>query len=159
MLAGAATKATGVTQDRLAEALRAAAPDAANALTKFIEVAAADGIFLEPATKSLMLKWRGPDEKDYTLGGVVINGKFDTQSVGWVPSAIGRIDLAHEYLGSLAKLVQGVVRKTRKPVQWYVVQSEVTLPDAAVVLGHSAELLSAMRSYVDKLRSAIEARE
>jgi hypothetical protein len=146
----------GVTQDRLMEALRQTTPNAVSALEKFLDMAGEEGVFLESATKSLMLKWHGADGKDYTLGGIDGNGKFITNSVPWVPNGMGRIDAAHEYLSGLAKLVSGIVRKTPDPANWYVAKSGTATPDAIELLDRPSEFLTIIRSYIGKLRSAIE---
>ena len=113
---------TSISQDQLLEMLAAAAPQVPDALKRFLEDADELGVFVEPASKSLQVRWRGPDDVIYALGGIDQQGKLLTSSVVWNPSHIGKVDLAHEYLGRLASLVGGKVRRTPKPENWYVVE-------------------------------------
>ena len=58
------------------EGLRKAAPEAAAALDRFEEAAKKLGIVVEPASKSLQVRWRGPDDVDYNLGSLTPEGKL-----------------------------------------------------------------------------------
>ena len=140
------------------EALGAVDPTLPEVIRAFAEAAAEHGVFLEPASRSLMVKWHGPDEKDYALGGFSVNG-FISYSVNYVPNTIGRIDLAHDYLEELARLVGGAVRQTAAPDQWYVVrQGSITVPTAMEVLARQVEWLKLIENYTRRLKEAIESR-
>jgi hypothetical protein len=140
------------------EALGAAEPTLPDVIRAFAKAAAEQGIFLEPARRSLMVKWHGPDEKDYALGGFSVDGSFISYSVNWTPNAIGRIDLAHDYLEELASLLGGVVRRVPSQDQWYVVKQETTRPTAMEVIGRQEEWLKLIESYARRLKEAIESR-
>jgi len=59
-------------------------------------------------------------DQSFALGRVNEEGELLTYNVGWMPNAIGHIELAHEYLERIADLIDGEVRKTANPGQWYV---------------------------------------
>jgi len=103
-----------ISEEQQLERLEKAAPEAAAALKRFEDQAEELGLSVEAAAKSLQVRWRGPDDVDYNLGGITPEGKLKTRMVNWRPDNIGRIDLAHEYLAKLAALVGGKVRQTEK---------------------------------------------
>lgn len=97
-------------------------PETEKALRIFLDKASNYGVFLDPATKSASLKWQHPEGPTYNLGGITLEGQLNTYSVGWVPSGLGQLDLAHEYLMKLSQIVEGSVKETPKQSQWYVVK-------------------------------------
>jgi hypothetical protein len=156
--AGPVARPTTGTQARVMETLAANAPSVAEALRRFGDLAAEHGIVLEPARKSVMIKWYGPDNVDYALGGVTTDGQLNSASINWSPNAIGLIDAAHEYLEALADLVGGSVRRTAKPDQWYVVRSGTTLPQALDALDRAEAWLALIDRHVDRIRTALDER-
>lgn len=147
-------RVTTPTLERLFEGLERSNPGLAQALRRFEDLASDRGIFLEPSSKSIMIKWLGPDERSYTLGGVDERGLFNTYFVNWVPNEIGRMDLSHAYLDAIAALVGGELRKTPKPIGWYVAQCGTTLPAAADLLQRSEAWLAAIDRYTEALAAA-----
>jgi hypothetical protein len=121
------------------------------------------GHVVEPASKSLQLRWRGPDDVIYALGGIDEHGSLLTNMTNWKPSQIGRLDLSHAYLGDIAALINGDIRQTKKPAEWYVVKKGVergyseSLPDAMDLLAKPDKWLGAVRNYTEALSSAIDA--
>lgn len=126
-----------------------------NALDTFLGKATDFGIFLDPATKSCGLKWQHPDGSAYNISGITLDGKLNTYSLGWRPQERGQIELAHEYLHHLALLVDGEVRKTPNPAQWYIVKKgEMAFPDALSALNKSDQWLQLIRDYTTKLKQS-----
>lgn len=149
---------TSLTQERIAEAITAVAPEFPGALRAFLAMAEADGIFIEPAQKSIIVRCPGPDDRDLTLGAFDVTGRFQTYMVNWPPGALGCVDVAHDYLEELAALVGGKVRRTPKPVQWYVVTTGGQVPEAMEFLRRPEEWLVAIRDFVEAMRKAAESR-
>ena len=146
---------TSITQEQLLERLARSSPGAPEALKHFLEEADALGVFAEPATKSLQIRWTGPDETNYALAGITPDGELKTFQVSWKPNDIGRIDLAHEYLQRVATLIGGKVRETPDPAQWYIVKGEKN-PPAMELLTKSDDWLDIIRWYTGELSAAIE---
>ena len=111
---------------------------------------------VEAAPKSLQVRWRGPDEVGYALAGITPEGKLKTRNVNWKPDDIGRVDLAHEYLGKVARLIGGKVRELENPRSWYVVEKAGKFPDAIELLSRQDEWLEIVRWYMGELSKAIE---
>jgi hypothetical protein len=157
------TRRTSISEDQLFESLAVAAPLVGEALNRFLKDAEELGVFVEPATKSLQIRWRGPDDVAYGLGGIDEKGRLLTNSINWKPSLIGRVNLAHGYLDRLAALIGGRVRQTKKAEEWYVIREGSkggfleSLPQAMDLLARSSEWLEIIRWYTGELRSAIEA--
>jgi hypothetical protein len=149
---------TSISEEQLLERMENVAPEAFAALKTFREMADEMGVFVEPALKSLQIRWRGPDDVDYTLGGITVEGKLRTQPVNWKPNRIGKVDLAHEYLARMARLIGRNVRQTKDPKGWYVAGDTHRLPDAVDILSRPKEWMEIIRWYITELSSAIEAR-
>ncbi len=152
------SRAMSLTEEIFFDRLRLAAPDTADALQAFRRRAEEKGlqVFLSPATKSVSLKWEAMDGRVYSFGGVTLGGMLSTYSISWVPNAVGRIDLAQEYLFGLARLVHGSVKKTKDPTQWYVVTKPegTALPAALDVLMRADEWIELIQSYQSRLTEA-----
>jgi hypothetical protein len=114
------------------------------------------GIFVEPASKSLQIRWRGRDDVDYALANITTEGQLRTMRVNFKPDQIGRVDLAHEYLAKIAALIGSKVRQTRDPKGWYVEGTKNRLPDAMDLLSRSSEWVDIIRWYSSELDSALE---
>jgi hypothetical protein len=71
---------------------------------------------------------------------------------------VDNLDIAHDYLSSIAKMINGKVKLTPKPDQQYVVAGEDALPTAMDILSQSESWLRIIDAYTAKLRDAIEAR-
>lgn len=151
----AAGQRTSISQDQLLERLAVTAPGAPEVLRRFLEEADELGVFAEPATKSLQIRWTGPDDLNYALAGITPEGELKTYQVGWKPNHIGRVDLAHEYLNRVATLIGGRVRRTRDPAQWYIVKGDKPA-EAIDLLSRSSEWLDVIRWYTKELSAAIE---
>jgi hypothetical protein len=145
-----------ISEEQMREELQEAAPEAAAALDRFEETAKNLGVVVEPASKSLIVRWRGPDDADYNLGGLTPDGKLKTKMVNHRPATIGRIDLAHEYLVKVASLLGGKVRQTEKQTHWYVEGANTGLPDAIDLLSRQEEWLDIIRWYTEELNTATE---
>jgi hypothetical protein len=146
---------TSISRDQLLEKLGVTVPGAPDALKRFLEQADALGVFAEPATKSLQIRWTGPDDANYALAGITPEGELKTYQIGWKPRHIGRLDLAHEYLAKVAALVGGTVRQTQDPAQWYIVDGGKPV-EALKLLSRSTEWLDIIRWYTGELNDAIE---
>jgi hypothetical protein len=150
-------QATSISEDQLFEMLENAAPQVSSALRRFQDEAKELGVFIEPASKTLQLKWHGPDDVDYTLAGITPEGQLRTIRVSFKPDQVGKIDLAHTYLAKVAALIGSNVRHTKDPKGWYVEGTKDRLPDAIELLSRSSEWLEIIRWYTEALNSAIEA--
>ena len=155
---GVSEQRTSISEDQLFELLRLTAPETADALKRFRAEAEQLGVFIEPAPKSLQLKWYGPDEVAYPLGGISTSGELRTYSLGYKSSYIGRLDLWHSYLDKLATAIGGKIRHTPKPEEWYLVKEGKDLPEAMDLLSQSHKWLDTIRWYVGELSTAIESR-
>lgn len=114
---GGAGRKTSISQDVQIEMLAKIAPELPEALRRFLERGENLGIYLDAAAKSLQLRWRGPDDTVFAVGGINKRGELMTYNINWAPDSIGRIDLAHDYLERLAVLLGYEVRQAR---DWYV---------------------------------------
>jgi len=152
-----AAQPRSISEEQMREGLRKAAPEAAAALDRFEEAAKKLGIVVEPASKSLQVRWRGPDDVDYNLGSLTPEGKLKTRMVNNRPDHIGRIDLSHEYLAKVASLLGSKVRQTEKVAGWYVEGAKTRLPDAIDLLSRQEKWLDIIRWYTDELSAVIEA--
>ena len=147
--------AMSLTEETFFEKLEEADPPAANALKAFLTRTIELGVFLDVATKSATLKWESAHGKLYSLGGVDLQGRLSTYSVCWAPSTVGRVDLAHEYLGDVSKLVGGQVRETKTQENWYVVvNGTTTLPPAIDALKRPDEWSDAIAKYQKRINDA-----
>jgi len=147
---------TSISQDRLMEILSDKEPGLPAALSSFLERVADLGVYLEAATKSLQLRWQGPDDLLFALGAIDQEANFQSYNVNWAADGVGQIELAHAYLGELAGLLGGEVRKTPKPTQWHVVLSGTIVPKAMDLLSREREWATAIENYTDKLMKALE---
>ncbi len=145
-----------ISEGQLREGLENAAPVVAAALRQFEKAAEPLGVVVEAAPKSLQVRWRGPDDVDYGLGGIRPDGRLKTMSVNWKPSRLGKIDLSHAYLQRVAMLIGGKVRQTSDPIGWYVEGAKSRLPDANDLLSRQDAWLEVIRWYTSELSSAIE---
>ena len=62
-------------------------------------------------------------------------------------SEIGKLEEAYEYLGKLSGIVDGSVRKTKDPVQWYIVKNGNQYPSAMDILNKSEDWLDLIAEY------------
>ena len=144
-----------ISKEQLLEKLRKAVPEVPEALNRFLQKAGDLGVVDEMATKSLQLRWYGPEDQSFALGAIDNEGNLQTYNVGWSAGYIGHADLAHKYLEDIASLIGGKVRQTKKPTQWYVVSEGTTLPKAMALLSRQDEWLNIIESYTEKLASAM----
>jgi hypothetical protein len=151
----ASRQPTSISQDRLLEMLEESAPETAKALNYFLDKGAPLGVFLEPADKSLQIRWRGPDDEDYSLGGITPEGQLRTAPVNFRPYRIGKVDLAHDFL-RIATLMGKNVRRTPHPRGWRVQGEGTSRPKAIDLLSHPDRWLEIVRWYTEALSAAIE---
>jgi hypothetical protein len=147
-------RTTSISQERLLEMLVKVDPALPSAIESFADRAADLGVVLDTAPKSLQFRWRGPEDLSFALGGIDERGELLTYNVGWVPNAIGRLELAHEYLEKIANLIGGYVRKTTNSAQWYVTLRSRQTP-VMVLLTRQDEWLAVIKEYIEKLSAAL----
>lgn len=145
-------------RDRLVETIAGKLPAFPAALRAFEMAAGEHGIFTEPAPKSLMVRWPVPNDKPFSLGGFNQDGEFDTETVNWRAKDFGLLDLAHEHLEGLARLVGGTVRKTKKPGSWYVVMPNRKRPSAMDILQRRDDWIKLIIEYGGKLDKELRTR-
>jgi len=138
-----------MTEEIFFEKLAATSPEAASGLKDLLNRAEQAGmnLYLGPATRSAALKWDADDGRTFNLGGVNLAGTLNTYAIGWVPNAVGKLDVAHDYLEKMSRLVGGSVRKTPDPAQWSVVKSGTTLPQATELFSKTDDWLALIREY------------
>lgn len=146
-----AARPMSMTEAVFMDQLQRGYPEVAKGLNSFLELAKDNGIYLDAASKSASLKF-DIDDRSFTLGGVRLDGMLTTNSVCWRPSEIGAIQLAHDYLGAVARMINGSVRKTAEPANWYVVKTGTTSPSADEVLSRSDEWMAHISKYQERLR-------
>jgi len=141
----------------LRENLQKFAPQVSAALERFEEEAREFGVFVDATPKSLWIRWRGPDDVDYALGGITPEGELRTMLVNYQPDRIGKVNLAHEYLAKIAALIGKSLRRGENAKGWRVEEDKNKRPKAIDLLSRSSEWLEIIRWYTTELRSAIEA--
>ena len=147
---------TSISQDRLLEILAEVEPKLPAAIQSFLDHAGDSGVVLEAATKSLQLRWRGPEDQSFALGGINERGDLLTHNVNWWPDSIGHVELAHEYLEKIADLIGAEVRKTANPAQWYLVSKGTKqYPSVMALLTRQDEWQAIIEEYIEKLRAAL----
>jgi hypothetical protein len=151
------TRASGISEEQLREKLTQNAPLVAAELARFEEAAEKLGLVVEAARQSLQVRWTGPDEVNYTLGGIRTNGDLTTMSVNYGPDRIGKVELAHEYLSKVAALMGMNVRQGEHAKGWRIVGNNNERPPAIDLLSRSHDWLDIIRWYTTELRSTIEA--
>ena len=135
------------------ERLRQADPHAAISLPIFAKQAEELDVFLNITGNVAMLRWESQGGKRYSLGGVNIQGKITTYSVGWAPNEIGHVQIGHEYLQKLSKLIGGHVRETPRVEQWYIVTSGTSLPPAVHALNKPTEWLNIIFEFQKRVNN------
>lgn len=148
------SRSTTMSEDIFFEGLSSKAPSTVKPLRGFLDKVKDIGVFLDPATKSAGLKWQAPSGPTFNLGGITLDGKLTTVSVGWVPNSIGQIDLAHWYLEELGTIIGGSVRKTPDKAQWYIIKGGLAFPDAIDALQEDDRWMTLIEDYTEKLAKA-----
>jgi hypothetical protein len=149
-------RTTSISQERLLEILAEVEPGLPSAILSFVDRAADLGVVLDAAPKSLQIRWRGPGDLSFALGGITEPGELLTYNVGRVPNYIGHIELAHEYLQKIADLIGDEVRKTANPAEWYVaLKGTKRYPSVMVLLTRQDEWLALIQEYTEKLGAAL----
>jgi hypothetical protein len=147
----------GISEEQLRERLAHSAPAAYAALGRFEHEAEKLGVVVEAAQRSLQVRWIGPDDVAYALGGIRPDGELTTMTINYSPDRIGKVELAHEYLSRIAALMNKNVRRAEHPKGWRVVGDNNKRPPAIDLLSRSNEWLEIIRWYTKELSSAIEA--
>lgn len=143
-----------MSEDIFFEGLNSKVPSTVKPLREFMDKVKDLGVYLDPATKSAGLKWQAPSGPIFNLGGITLDGKLITGSVGWVPDSIGQIDLAHWYLEELGTIIDGRVRKTPNMAQWYIIKGALAFPDAIDALQEDDRWIALIGDYTEKLAKA-----
>lgn len=149
-------RSTSISEEQFFEGLKQHDPALVEALRSFLDRAAEIGVVAQPASKSLMIRWQDPAGKFFTLGAITTEGQLRTNSVGWMPDSIGRVDLAQAYLQELAALIGGQVQRTPHPANWYVTNRDKAAPLATAVLGNN-DWMAVIQNYTNKLSHAQQA--
>jgi hypothetical protein len=131
-------------------------PAVSAALDQFEEKAKDLGVVVEAAPKSLQIRWTGPDEVDYALGGIAPDGTLRTMSINYKPNQLGKVDLAHEYLDKIATLMGSKVLPGEHPKGWRLGGNKGERPPAIDLLSRSDQWLEIIRWYTSELSSAID---
>ena len=113
------------------------------------------GVELEPASRSLVLRWTSDSGIRVNLGAITTRGDLQSEFANWEADGLGRIDLAHNYQMELAGVFGGELRKTSNPRHWYVVTSGTTRPHVIDLLDQQGAWKEAIRRFVTALQSAI----
>ncbi len=149
-----AGRRTSISEERLFEALGEIDPTLPERLRGFVDGLADEGLSLEPASKSLILRWTSPASGvRFNMGAIDVNGRLGTAYANWDADSIGRLDVAHRYQEELATLVNGEVRRTPNPAQWYVVKQGTQPPAISEMLDGAA----AIRRFAEAINRGREA--
>jgi len=153
--APASTRPTTLSAEAYWEQLGTAVPGLPDRLKAFLAEAETLGVFGD-IRRSLSLKWRSPDGRDFNLGLIDLQGRIATDYANDSASRIGRLDLGHAYGEALASLVPGAaVRQTPAPIGWRVVLDGENLP-VARLLDHKEAWLNAIADYTRRLGETID---
>lgn len=147
------SRARGVTmtEELFFEKISASSPETASSLSSFLELASDCGLYLGPATKSAALRWDSPQGDTLNLGAIDLDGNLQTYAVGWIPNRLGFVDLSHNYLSHLARLMGASVKETPNQGQWHIVKNTGGYPPAIEALTHASEWLELIRDYQLKI--------
>jgi len=154
-----ASRPATLTSQAYYEALAARDPTLPARVRALIEQLDALGVYPD-IRRSLILKWRGPNGGEFSLGAIDMEGQFLGDYPLWSADTIGRVDLAHAYQAALASLVPGAaVKQTAKPTGWRIVDAQGANLDVGPMLDQSSDWQSAIADYLSALGTAIQARE
>lgn len=146
-------KRTSISQDTLLESIAKEEPELPDALGLFLERAERLDVFLGSASKSLQIRWRAPNGEAWALGGITLAGELMTYNVNWGLAELGRLDLSHEYIKSLAALLECEVRKA---TEWHIVLPGTKSPPKAIqLLRRPDEWVALIAHYTDRLKQAL----
>lgn len=149
---------TSISEESFFEEMALTDRDLADSFRRFLDVAGEHGIYVKPR-KNLNLYWGAEDGTEFNLGYVSADGILSSEAVGWKPFDFGRVDLAHDYLINLAKIVDGYIHKTPAPHQWAVKTPGSKAVDLHVLLPKQNEWLALIDEYTDRLREMLKGRE
>lgn len=150
-------RTTSISQERMSEALGQIDPSLPDRLRGFVDRLSEYGVFLEPASRSLVLRWPSQTGRKVNLGAITSKGELQTGYANWEPNALGRVDLGHAYQEAVARAVGGEVRKTPTPANWYVAKSGAA-PRLDQVLANEDEWRAAIAALIDGLREVLDER-
>ena len=150
------SKPTSLTVETFFESLASADPALPSQIRSLLADLEPLGIVAD-VKRNLSLKWHGPDDAEFHLGVIDLEGRLVTDYANWSADGIGRLDLAHDYQAKLAALVPGgQVRQTPKPSGWRVVDAQGRSPLVAVLLGRKDAWLGTMADYAAKLADVLK---
>jgi hypothetical protein len=113
-------KRTSITEDRFYEELGRNKPNVPARLKTFVERLSDLNITTEFGTKSLSLRWHPDEDRAWSLGAIITDGKVWTEFLHQQADTVGLLNLSHRYVEKLAQAVPGAYIKEAKPLSWHV---------------------------------------
>lgn len=151
-----APRPTTITEQQFYERLGSVDPALPDALRSFIADLSSIGVYAHTMA-NINLKWRDESDREMNLGAVTPAGFYDTTYVNYPPSKIGRLNIAHDFLRSVAGLVPGgQVKETKDELSWRVVVDGKT-PPIQKFFPNAQGLKDTMMAYIKALSEANEA--
>jgi hypothetical protein len=125
---------TTITQEHYFERLEKEFPGIPQRLNAFLDDLATYNVSAEFGTKSMILRWRPDNGRDWNLGTISEHGVVWMDYLGQQANSAGLLELHKQYLTKLAELVPGAyIRKTPKETAWYVAQDSKYITADALV--------------------------
>lgn len=113
-------KRSTISEEQFFEEIGRADPSVSVGLRKFLN-RLEDLAVTAQFGKGLILRWQPDENHRFNLGAIYTNLEVVTDAINWAADNVGRIDLAQQYLRSLAQCVEGgSVRETPNRRGWYV---------------------------------------
>lgn len=104
-------------------------------------------------TKSVVLRWYGPDGKGYNLGSINIDGTVGTDHATLQAAEIGRLDIGHSYLKDIAGfLPDSDIRGPADQPQSRFVRTKGRRPSILEMLDHEADWIEAIRKTLSAIQ-------
>jgi hypothetical protein len=144
------SRSTTITEQQFYERLGSIDPILPELIKAFIADLGSIGIYAQTMA-NINLKWKDESDKEMNLGAITEEGLYDTTYVNYPAFKLGRLDIAHDFLRSLAALVVGgEVKKTKDENSWRVIVNGNT-PPVKLFLLQTQPWKEAMISYVKSI--------
>jgi len=110
-----AGRRTTISEDQFYEKLEESMPEVVEKLKTFVDDIAELGVFADPASSSLNLKWKPEGNYTINFGSIRTNGDLDTEPTNWhLRQILNNAELAYPYLESLKATIPNAELKNLK---------------------------------------------
>ncbi len=103
----------------------------------------------------MSLRWIRPDERRYTIMGIMTEGRLNTRPINWPANTIGRTELPHAYLEEMAVIIGGYVKPNANPGEYGLKAADGSEPELALLLAKAEDWLAAIGRYQGALCKVI----